>query len=326
MIFRKNKFIKTFKSGETIHDVFFVKFKKGLKKYKEKVGSYMNLTLADSSGNIDFKLWGDHREAELKEIYSNIKSDSIVLVKAEVSEYNGRLQLKTTDYSSVKVLNETEFEKKDFIKPSLVDVEKMYLTVLEKIELVKDVKLKLLLTNIFSNEKFSKKFKNHPAAIQIHHNRVGGLLQHTLETLEYCLTSAKNFPELNIDLLITGSLLHDIGKLKELQVTSRIKGTRQGQLLGHIVQGTIFISKECEKVNLSDELKDKILHMLISHHGKNEYGSPKTPMFPEAVAIASADELSAKLSTMIEFIKNSKDETEDDFMYNKRIGTNILLR
>lgn len=326
MIYRKKRFIKTFKSGEIIQDVFFVKFKKGLKKYNTKPGSYMNLILADSSGNIDFKLWGDHREEELKEIYDNIKSDSIVLVKAEVSEYNGRLQLKTTDYSSVKVLNETEYEKKDFIKPSLLDVEKMYNILLEKIELVKEEKLKLLLINIFSNEEFSKKFKNHPAAIQIHHNRIGGLLQHTLETVEYCLTSAKNFPELNSDLLITGALLHDIGKLKELQVTSRIKGTRQGQLLGHIIQGTIFISKECEKVNLSNKLTDKILHMLISHHGKYEYGSPKIPMFPEAVAVASADELSAKLSTMVEFIKDNKDETEDDFMYNKRLGINILLR
>ena len=120
-----------------------------------------------------------------------------------------------------------------------------------------------------------KKFKKHPGGIEIHHNWTGGLLQHTLEVLNYCKLSWELFPELSKDLLITGALLHDIGKLEELAVTSRIKGTNKGQLIGHIVLGSTYVSNKIDEIGMEDEPKDKILHMIVSHHGRMECPLPK---------------------------------------------------
>ena len=126
--------------------------------------------------------------------------------------------------------------------------------------------------------------------------------------------------------LIAGALLHDIGKLEEIEVTSRIKGTKKGQLAGHLVLSAIFVSKKCDEIEMDDEIKNKLLHMIVSHHGKSEYGSPKEPMFPEALVVYYSDELSSKVAEMLGFVESAKSETEDDFMYHPRNKKNILLR
>ena len=151
-------------------------------------------------------------------------------------------------------------------------------------------------------------------------------VEHVLEMLKICDTLKEIYPVLDRDLMIAGVLLHDIGKLEELQVTSRIKGTLV-QMSGHIVIGSSFVLKEIEKIKGFDEnLKHKIIHLIVSHHGKNEYGSPKEPMFLEAVALNYVDEISSKITELSEFINNARAETEDDFMFNKRHGRNILLK
>lgn len=134
------------------------------------------------------------------------------------------------------------------------------------------------------------------------------------------------FPSLNKDLLIAGAMLHDIGKLEEVIVTSRIKGTNIGQLIGHLPLSIIFVSNKCDEIGLDKIQKEKLLHIITSHHGKLEFGSPKEPMIPEAVVIYYADELSSKVTEMIGFIEMAKKDTEDDFMYNKRGGKNIYLK
>ncbi len=134
------------------------------------------------------------------------------------------------------------------------------------------------------------------------------------------------FPELDKDLLITGALLHDIGKLEELVVSSRVKGSTRGQLVGHLALGLIYVSNKIDEIDgFDEELKNKVLHMITSHHGKVEYGSPKEPMFPEAVVIYYADEMSSKIAEILDFVEQSKDSTEDKFSYNRRHKRNILV-
>jgi 3'-5' exoribonuclease len=117
-----------------------------------------------------------------------------------------------------------------------------------------------------------------------------------------------------------------LGKLEELEITSRIKGTKTGQLHGHIIQGVLFLSEKLKNSELDPELKEKLIHILISHHGKEMFGSPKGPMIPEAFLIYHADELSSKLAEITEFIKDNKEETEDEFMYSYRNRRNIFLK
>ncbi len=326
-VYEKKRSIASLSEGDLVNDIFVVKIKKGIHQYKSKNGYYFQLLLSDSSGKtLEYRYWGDENEEEIKRIYNSIKRDSVVFIKGKVTNFNGKLQLSSEHPSSIRVLEEGEYDEKEFIKPPKRDPEEMYSVLLKEIEGVENPKIKQLLESIFKDPAIEKKFKEHPGGIEIHHNWVGGLLQHTLEVLEYCKLSCKLFPDLNKDLLIAGALLHDIGKLEELTVTSRIKGTNRGQLIGHIVLGANFVARKMDELGLDDELKDKILHMIVSHHGKLEYGSPKEPMCAEAFALYYADEMSSKIAEISEFIRVSREDTEDDFMYNKRRKYNVFLR
>jgi len=325
-VYRKAQFINALKEGDFVDDVFVVKIKKGISQYSK--GYSFELLLSDNTGkNLDYKYWGGADEEKIKLLYSSISYDAIVHVQGKVSFYNGKNQLATNEPFIIEPLSPEQYDLQDFIKSNKQDIEKMYSNLIRSIGLVQNKDLKSLLEKIFNDEGFAKKFKQHPASIEIHHNWVSGLLQHTLEVLNYCMSSANMFPELNKDLLITGALLHDIGKLEELVVSSRVKGSIKGQLVGHLPLGLIYVSNKIDEIDGFDQnLKNKVLHMITSHHGKTEYGSPKEPMFPEAVALYYADEMSSKIAEILEFIELSKDDTEDEFIYNRRHKKNIYLK
>jgi len=322
----KRKSLDEYKEGELVRDVFVVKIKKGVSDYAK--GYYFALILTDSSGkSVEYRYWGGPDERRVKEIYDSIKNDSVLFVNGLVSAYQGKLQITSNEQHIIKVLEKGEYDEGDFIKKTRKDINELSLKLEEYINKIKNEKLKLLLNNIF-DDKVKEKFKEHPAAISIHHNWIGGLLEHTLEILDYCELSKKLFPSLDEDLLITGAILHDIGKLEEMEMTTRIKGTNAGMFSGHILLGSILISKKMDEIGLEEGLKNKILHMMISHHGETEKGSLKEPMFPEAVALYHADEMSTRIAEMINFIEEKKHETEDDFMpkWEKTKPTNVFLR
>ncbi len=324
-MFTKKTKVSELKEGAVVDDIFFVKFKKGMSQYAK--GFSFELTLSDNSGrNIDYKYWGGQDEAKVKSLYDSIKADSIVHVQAKVSVYKEKLQLATNEPSIIEVLEKGQYDAADFVKSARKDANLLYSRLLDAVGLVGNPKIKELLSVVFKDKETEAKFKTHPGAIEIHHDWVGGLLEHTLEVLNYCRLSWEMFPQLDKDLLTAGALLHDIGKLDELAVTSRIKGTKRGQLTGHLVLGTIFVSNKCDEIGMEAELKDKLLHIIVSHHGKKEFGSPVEPMFPEAFVVYYADELSSKIAEMLEFIDGAKSTTEDDFMFHKRNGRNVMLR
>jgi 3'-5' exoribonuclease len=323
--FSKKRKVSDLKDGDRVDDVFFVKFKKGFSPYSK--GFSFELTLSDSSGrSIEYKYWGDQNEGGVRGIYDSIKPDSIVRVQGKVALYRERLQMTTGAPDKIEVLTPGQYDESDFVKQARKDLDEMYAKLLGFVSEVKDPKLRGLLEKVFKDKEVENKFKRHPGAIDIHHNWVGGLMEHVLEVAEYCMKSRELYPQLDKDLLIAGALLHDIGKLEELEVTSRIKGTRRGQLAGHLVLSAVFVAKKCDEAGIGADMKDKLLHMIVSHHGKSEYGAPKEPMFPEALAVYYADEMSARLAEMLEFIEELKGATEDDFMYSKRHERNILLR
>lgn len=325
-LYRKKQLISSLSEGEVIEDIFVVKIKKGLSEYKK--GYRFVLLLTDKTGRtLEYVYWGGRDEQQVKSIFDSIKSDSVIRVQGKISSYAGKLQLASNDSDLIQVLKDDEYEKEDFVPVTTKNIDIMYETALKAVEKVENTEIKTLLKKIYGNEEFKKAMKYHPGAISIHHNWVGGLLEHTLEVLEFCSLASKQFPDLDNDLLTAGALLHDIGKLEELKITSRIKGTTKGQLIGHLVIGTLYVSEVINTIQGFDEsLKNKIIHMMLSHHGKLEYSSPKEPMFPEALAVYYADEISAKLSEMISFIESSKEETEDEFMFNRRHERNIYLR
>ncbi|MBU4493247.1 MAG: HD domain-containing protein [Nanoarchaeota archaeon] len=323
--YKKKQPVSALNDGDKVDDVFVVKIKKAMSSYAK--GFFFQLILSDSSGKtLDYRYWGSQDEKKVRALYNSIKADSVVHVQGKVSVYSGKLQLTTNEPFIIEPLKEDEYDKTDFIKPARKNVDDMYSELREAIDEVKNPDIKKLLEDVFNEPAMEAKFKMHPGAIEIHHNWIGGLLEHTLEVLKYSLLSFDLFPVLDKDLLIAGALLHDIGKLDELEMTSRIKGSDSGQLVGHIVLSSIFVSNKMDKLGLGSNLKNKLLHIIVSHHGKTEYGSPKQPMFPEAVVIYYADEMSSKIAEITEFVKDSIEDTEDDFMFHWRKQHNIYLK
>lgn len=323
-MFKKNKRLSELKEGNQVDDVFVVKVKREFRPYVK--GFSFKLILSDSSGqSVEYVYWGDKDEGAVRKIYDQISNDSVVRIVGKVGRYNNSLQIFSNAPDLFTVLGPDEYDVTDFIAPPRRNPDEMFSEMLSFIDSVKNPDLKKLLATIFSDKEISEKIKKHPGGIEIHHNRYGGLLEHNLEVLKYCLLSA-DFFKLDRDLLITGALLHDIGKLDELDMRVRIKATLQGQLLGHIVIGIAFLSEQMKKISTPSPLREKLLHIVASHHGQLDYGSPKEPMFPEALVVHLADMMSSKLNEMQTFMENVEGNTEDDFAYYKRSGKNILLR
>jgi 3'-5' exoribonuclease len=316
--------VSDLREGERVEDIFVVKIRKGMKSYAK--GYSFGLLLSDASGRtVSYRYWGDEDQEAVKGMYESIKADSVVLVQGRVERFQDRLQISTNPPDTIRALREGEFRPDEFIGPARRDTGEMVTELKGYIERVRNPEVRRLLDRVFG-QALLERFCNHPGAIEIHHNWRGGLLQHTLEVMKYCDLSGRVFPELDMDILIAGALLHDIGKLDEIETTTRIKGTLRGQLRGHIALGYGYVSGVMDELNTPEEIREKLLHIMLSHHGNVEYGSPRQPMFPEAVAVYFADELSSKLAEFTEFKKRSREETEDDFMYSRRHGRNILLR
>ncbi len=325
-MYSKKQPVAGLKIGDRVEDIFVVKIKKGVSSYVN--GFYFNLLLTDSSGRtVEYKYWGERDEARVKQIYDTINADSVVFLQGKVAGFKGKPEIHTNPPDSIKPLKEGEYNPDDFIKPAKRDMKEMENELFNYINSVKNSEIKKILEKIFIQDKdFLDKFKTHPGAIEIHHNWIGGLIQHSLEMVKFCELSKQIFPELDMDLMIAGVLLHDIGKVEEITVTSRIKGTRKGQLKGHTAISYRIVANVMDGLQTSEDTRDKILHIILSHQGQLEYGAPKEPMFSEAVAIHFADQMSSKLAEIIEFIKDSRSATEDEFMWSRRHRRNIFLR
>jgi 3'-5' exoribonuclease len=179
------------------------------------------------------------------------------------------------------------------------------------------------LASIFDDKKFVDEFKKAPAAMYMHHACTGGLVEHTWGILKLCEVEAEIHPSLDEDLLITGAILHDIGKIHEFQVTTNIKITEKGMLLGHVGLALEMVTEKIAKIHDFPEiLKNKVLHMIISHHGEKEYGTMIEPAFPEAAAVYLADNYDAKIT---QYIRTKKDVNTEDFRtYSKTLGSLYL--
>ncbi|MEM3364003.1 MAG: HD domain-containing protein [Candidatus Micrarchaeia archaeon] len=319
--------ISSLRHGQQVSGIFAVKIRKALGTYTK--GHRLDLILTDSSGgSIQFTLWGGSGEdarAQLQALLDSIPEDAVLHITGKVDDYNGELYIAANSIDSVRVLNEGEFPADAFIPPARRDINEMRTELETAIKSIRNTHITSVLLHIFTNE-FKEKFLVHPAAVQHHHNRTGGLAEHTLEVVHICEELCRIYPSLDRDLLIAGALLHDIGKTKEITVSRRIKADSQSQLVGHLMYTALMLSQAFDACNTPEPLRSKLLHLSLSHHGKNDYGSPKEPMFPEAAALHYADETSAIVAEMLDFVSEYRDITLDDTMYSRTLRRNIYLR
>lgn len=310
----KEQFVEDLEDGQKVNSLFSVKYKKSLKKYKN--GYMFTLGLADRTDEIEAKFWGGKNKEKVEKLFSKISPGDVLKIKGKTSIFQNRLQINVEEGN----LEKTEkFEIEDFVKSSEKDIGEMLEELKSKFKDMKNTHLKELVFKFLEDENFVKKFKESPAAMYYHHAHIGGLLEHTLDMINLAETLHKSHPKLDLDLLKIGCFIHDIGKVKEFEVTTNIKQSRSGLLSGHIFLGHEMVLKRIEKIeDFPEKLAQKLLHIISSHHGKRENGAVKEPMFPEALAIHYLDELDSKVVQLID-LKNSA-KTKDFHIWNRRFG------
>ncbi len=253
---------------------------------------YLALTLADRTGHIEAKMWDnvpDHIDC--------FEQDDFIKVRGLVNKFNGRFQI---TLHKVRSLQESEVEFDDYLPRTTKDVDALWRTLGEFVAGFRDPHLKALLQAFMDDFQIERAYKNAPAAKSLHHAFIGGLLDHVVSLFRLCDLACRNYPEMiDRDLLLTGAFLHDIGKIHELTFARSFTYTTRGQLLGHmIIELEMLQQKVAGLPGFPEEYKTLIEHLIISHHGKYEFGSPKMPMFPEALMLHYLDDLDSKMESM----------------------------
>src|SRR5438067_1845142 len=269
---------------------FFLRCEKEIRNTREGK-PYLRLELGDRSGTIEARMW-DQFEAAAK----GIQREDFVKVQARVEIYKNRPQLSVIQ---VRLAKPEEIDLGDFLPQTKADVGKLYAQLLEYAGLISNPWLKKLVTGILNEPAIAAKYRRAPAAKVMHHAYLGGLLEHVVSLCGLAKQVAAHYPELDVDLLPTAAILHDVGKLDELCYERAIGYTVEGQLLGHIVMEIETVSKAMSAIEgFPPNLKTVVQHLLISHHGEYEFGSPKLPMIREALVFHYLDDLDSKLAAV----------------------------
>lgn len=287
--------------NQTITSNFVVALKQV--KTKKNGELYLAVTLADRTGHVQANMWDNVSDA-----LNAFEQDDFVKVKGMVQKYNGRWQL---TLHKVRKLGDTEIDYTDYLPKTPKDIDQLWRTLGEFVDTFTNPWLQRLVKDFMADETIATAYKNAPAAKTLHHAYVGGLLDHVVSLFTVCDLAARNYPQVNRELLLTGAFLHDIGKIHELTYQRSISYTTKGQLLGHlIIELEMLHDKLAHIPGFPDELKLLIEHLIISHHGQYEFGSPKLPMFPEALMLHYLDDLDSKMESMrAQFERESELET-----------------
>ena len=292
------KYISSLKSGEVVEDVFLV-VKKEVRETKDKK-PYLNLQLADKSGSLEARKWD-----ATSQICDSFQKDAFVRIKGVVETFNNILQIKINEVSLVP---DAQVEMSEFIPCTEKDISLLKDELREIFRTIQDVHLSKLLTNIFQDKTIQNAFFAAPAAVQNHHAYLGGLLEHVVSLSKLAISFAGLYPAVKRDLLLTGVILHDIGKIRELSYERSFQYTDEGYLLGHITSGVLIVQKKAIEIEgFPPELLNGLLHIILSHHGELEWGSPVKPAIPEAIALHYLDNLDAKIQAATKAINDQKD-------------------
>jgi len=285
----KQSFVSDLNSEQSVTTFFLIR-EKEVRSTKEGK-PYLRLELGDRSGTIEARMWD-----QIEVVTREVEREDIVKVQGRVEIYRGRPQFSVQQMRKAKP---EEVDLADFLPATKEDVEKLYKQLLAEAESIRSPWLKKLNTAILNDPGISARYKRAPAAKVMHHAYLGGLLEHVVGLCGLAQRIAEHYPELDLDLLLTAAILHDVGKLDELCYERAIGYTTEGQLLGHIVMEMETVTNAIGEIEgFPPALKTVVQHLLISHHGQYEFGSPKLPMIREALVFHYLDDLDSKLAAV----------------------------
>jgi 3'-5' exoribonuclease len=263
--------------------------------------SYLRLELGDATGRVEARMWEGFEKSA-----AGFEQDDFVKVQARVESYRNKLQLMI---DKIRRAEDTEVDAADFFAHTKEDVEQLYAKLLEVVASVGNPWLRKLLDSVVRDPELVPKWKRAPAAKTMHHAFYGGLLEHVVSLCGLCRAALEHYPEADADLLLSGAVLHDVGKLQELTYERSLGYSDEGQLLGHILIEYELVTKKIDAIDgFPPALKTLLQHMLISHHGKYEFGSPKLPMFREALLLHYLDDLDSKMGAVRSALESEKGE------------------
>ena len=278
---------------------------------------YLALTLGDRSGQLEAKMWDN-----VEEVLDTFEQDDFLKIKGLVNKYKQRFQLTV---HKLRKLGESEIDFSDYLPKTTKDIDELWLTLTGFVESFQNQHLKSLVQAFMADPEIAAAYRNAPAAKTLHHAYIGGLLDHVVSLFRSCDLICKNYPQINRDLLLTGAFLHDIGKIHELTYNRSFSYSTKGQLLGHmIIELEMLQAKLAALPGFPDELKILIEHLIISHHGQYDFGSPKLPMFPEALMLHYLDDLDSKMEAMRAQFEREAGLDNPWTSYNPSLGRPLL--
>ena len=263
---------------------------------RKQGGKYLALTLADRTGQMEARMWEDFEEG-----LRLCAEGCYVKVRGQISKYQGKYQITLT---KLRPAAESEVAPADYMPTTTRDIDAMWASLRGYVQSFRNDDLKALLNAFLDDPQIGPAYRCAPAAKVLHHAWIGGLLEHVVTLLDVCNAAAPFYPEVDRDLLLAGAILHDVGKTRELSWGATFSYTTEGQLVGHI---SIAMGMLREKIGefsaaagrpFPDKLRVLLEHMILSHHGKHEFGSPKLPMTAEAILLSALDDLEAKMQNM----------------------------
>lgn len=301
----KKRFVNQIQAGEVLAD-WFVLTEKNMAQKKDG-NNYLNLVLSDRTGSIKGVAWDN-----VEKLSSQAETGAVVAVKGNVGEYRDQLQVVVREMTGV---SPEETDPADFMLSTARDIPRMFDRVVALSESLDAWYLKALLRAFWEDESFTTQFKRAPAAKKMHHAYIGGLLEHTLSMTVLADKIAEHYNGIDRDLLVAGAILHDIGKIREFTYDMGIDYSDEGRLVNHIVIGLQMMEEKIRTIaSFPEEAALLLKHMLVSHHGSKELGSPEPPKTIEAVMLNCIDEMDSRIQAIREFMgKEDTGETWTSF-------------
>ena len=278
---------------------------------------YLALTLGDRTGQIEAKMWDNVEDA-----IDAFEQEDVIKVKGLLNKYRNRFQL---TIHKLRRLQEAEIDFADYLPKTNKDIGELWQTLAGFVATFQNPHLKALIESFMADPGIAEAYRNAPAAKSLHHAYIGGLLDHVVSLFRSCDLLCRNYPQINRDLLLTGAFLHDIGKIHELTYNRTFSYTTRGQLLGHmIIELEMLQAKLAQLPDFPQALKVLVEHLIISHHGEYEFGSPKLPMFVEALMLHYLDDLDSKLESMRAHFERESSVEGPWTGYNSSLGRPLL--
>ncbi len=308
--------IRDLRPGNEVHESYAVRAKD--LRQRRGGGPYLALTLGDRTGDVAALVWEN-----VDQLGRVCEPGQVVRVRGQVQRYNQRLQVVVRGAEQVRG---ADVDATLFVRSSETDPEVLWQRLEEMIGGVSDPHLTQLLFRVFSHPEVAERFRTAPAARGMHHAYRSGLLEHTLSMAAVAKELACHY-DLSQDVVVAGSLLHDLGKIWELEIDSSISYTDDGRLLGHLAQEVLFVDRTMSEIaTFPEELRRHLLHILLSHHGEYEYGSPRRPKTPEALLVHMVDNLDSKMAGMLEAIGSNGDDSDPWTEYSRILDRYVYRR